>query len=59
MIDDFMVLFEETAFESLIGGSFTPVRNITAFAPVCSVGFIKLLPSVKMEVVLSFKSFSS
>ena len=54
-----MVLFEETAFESLIGGSFTPVRNITVFAPVRSVGFIKLLPSVKMEVVLSFKSFSS
>ena len=39
--------------------SFTPVGNITAFAPVRSVGFIKLLPSVKMEVVLSFKSFSS
>ena len=52
------MLYEETAFASLIGGSFIPALNITAPVPV-GPGFMKLLQSVMMAVVLSFISFSS
>ena len=51
-------MYEETAFASLIGGSFIPALNITAPVPV-GPGFMKLLQSVMMAIVLSFISFSS
>ena len=49
---------KETAFASLIGSLFIPALNITAPEPV-GRGFIRLLPSVKMAILLSFISFSS